>query len=138
MDETEMNTEDISSKCILYVEDDPFILETTEAILRKLGYDVGIAINAEEAIKLFTSQSNRFDLVITDMNLPEMDGIELTKTLMAIDTAIPVILCTGFGAQVDDQRLLDAGIRPTIGKPYSIGDLAEVINKVFSEGKGIN
>ena len=132
MDEAEINPEDIHDrKGILYVEDDPDVLETTEAILRKLGYEVGIAVNAEEAIKLFTSQPDRFDLVITDMNLPEMDGIELAKTLMAIDPAIPVILCTGFGTQINDQRLMDAGIKATIGKPYSIQDLIQVINKVF-------
>ena len=86
--------------------------------MRKLGYDVGIAKNALEAVFLIISQPNRFGLVITDMGLPEMGGIELAKTLMAIDPAIPVILCTGCGAQVDDQRLSDAGcLTSTIFSP---------------------
>ena len=122
-----------AKKTILYVENDEFIIEVIDKILRRLGYEVVITSLCSEAIRLLQSRPAMFDLVITDRKMPDMDGLELSKMLLKIRPDIPVILCTGFSDLVMDADMKAAGIRAIVAKPFSIEDMAKVVRKVLEE-----
>ena len=109
--------------------------------LESLGYDVVARNSSIEALELFKKKKYRFDLVITDMTMPNMTGEKLAEKLMQIRPDIPVILCTGFSSMIDEQKALDMGIRAFISKPILKREIAEAIRKVLDEssdqGSGI-
>jgi CheY-like chemotaxis protein len=83
---------DLSTR-ILYVDDDHPVLEMIRPSLQLLGHDVVTIDNPLEALDLFRADPYRFDLVITDMSMPEMDGGRLATSLLAIRPDLPVIMC---------------------------------------------
>ena len=103
-------------------------------VLAALGYDVVTRTSSEEALELFKSQPNSFDLVITDMTMPTMTGDKLAREMMNIRSDLPVILCTGFSARMSETTALDLGIRAYVTKPALIRQIAETIRKVLDEG----
>ena len=101
--------------------------------LESLGYDVVARSSSIEALELFKKKKDRFDLVITDMTMPNMTGEKLAEKLMQIRPDIPVILCTGFSSMIDEQKALDMGIRAFISKPILKREIVEAIRKVLDE-----
>jgi signal transduction histidine kinase len=116
---------------ILLIDDEPAIVNMGERILKSLGYDVTTRTSSIEALELFKAQKNKFDLVITDMTMPQMTGENLSKELMKIRPGIPVILCTGFSARIDEKKALDIGIRAFVSKPILKREIAETIRAVL-------
>jgi CheY-like chemotaxis protein len=102
--------------------------------LESLGYDVAIRTSSIEALELFKAQPDRFDLVITDMTMPNMTGDDLARELMRIKPNIPIILCTGFSATIDDQKAMAMGIRAFAFKPIVKREIAKTIRKAL-DGK---
>ena len=89
-----------------------------------------------EALELFKTQPDRFDLVITDMTMPSLTGDKLAREMMDIRSDIPVILCTGFSARMSETVALDLGIRAFVTKPILMHQIAQTIRKVLDEGSG--
>ncbi|MGZ3606669.1 MAG: response regulator, partial [Syntrophales bacterium] len=85
------------------------------------------------ALETFRAQPDAFDLIITDVTMPGMTGIELAKELMAIRSDIPIILCTGFSELIDEKHAKEMGIREFVMKPFVIGKHAKAIRKVLEE-----
>jgi CheY-like chemotaxis protein len=100
-------------------------------MLERLGYKVVTKTNSLEALELFRANPNEFDLVITDMTMPKMTGDELAGELLQIKPDIPIILCTGFSAMIDEDKARAMGIRAFIFKPILKRDIAETIRKVL-------
>ena len=103
-------------------------------LLESLGYEVTTRISSIDALDLFKARPETFDLVITDMTMPNMTGDELAKNLMAIRPDIPVILCTGFSARITEEKAKIMGIRGLVSKPILKRDLAEIIRRVLDKG----
>jgi nitrogen-specific signal transduction histidine kinase/ActR/RegA family two-component response regulator len=118
---------------ILFIDDEPAIMKLGKQTLESLGYDVVARNSSIEALELFKKKKDRFDLVITDMTMPNMTGEKLSEKLMQIRPDIPVILCTGFSSMIDEQKALDMGIRAFISKPILKREIAEAIRKVLDE-----
>ena len=116
---------------ILLIDDEPSLVNMGKQILQSLGYDVTTRTSSVEALELFKSQKDRFDLVITDMTMPKMTGESLSRELMKIRHDIPVILCTGFSARIDEKKALDMGIRAFVSKPILKREIAETIRAVL-------
>jgi two-component system cell cycle sensor histidine kinase/response regulator CckA len=116
---------------ILLIDDEPALVNMGERVLKSLGYDVTKRTSSIEALELFKAQKDRFDLVITDMTMPKMTGENLSKELMKIRPDIPVILCTGFSAKIDEKKALDMGIRAFVSKPILKREIAETIRAVL-------
>jgi PleD family two-component response regulator len=76
---------------LLFVDDEEMLGKMAKTILEKLGYDVSIRSCPIEALKLFEKQPKMFDMLITDPSMPGMDGIELTKKMLAIRSDLPVM-----------------------------------------------
>jgi CheY-like chemotaxis protein len=72
-----------------------------------------------------------FDVVVTDMTMPQMTGIDLAKEILKVRSDIPIILCTGFSETVDESKSKLQGIRELLMKPVSLRDLAEAVSKVL-------
>jgi CheY-like chemotaxis protein len=116
---------------ILFIDDEKALAVLGQKMLETLGYWVTAVTNSHEALELFRSKPDGFDLVITDMSMPGLTGRELARELVAIRPDIPVIMCSGFAEFVNPDQARQAGIREFLMKPYVIGTLAKTIRKVL-------
>jgi len=116
---------------ILVIDDEESILDLMKIMLEGLDYNVVTQINSMKAIKLFQENPYDFDLVITDMTMPHMTGLELVKQLLAIRPKMPTILCTGFSETAYEEKFGGLGIRVFLMKPVLRADLARAIRKVL-------
>jgi CheY-like chemotaxis protein len=120
---------------ILFVDDEPAIAEIGKSQLEALGYHVSARCNSLEALALFKNKPDHFDLVITDMTMPEVTGDELAKEIKQVKPDIPIILYTGFSERIDEKTARSMGIMGFLMKPIILSDLAQMVRKVLDETK---
>jgi PAS domain S-box-containing protein len=118
---------------ILLVDDEPPIVKMGGQILERLGYTVTTCTSSVEALELFRARPNEFDLIITDMTMPQMSGDQLAAEVMRIRKEIPVILFTGYSKQITDDLAADIGIKAFAYKPIVKKDLAATIRRVLDK-----
>jgi CheY-like chemotaxis protein len=118
---------------ILFVDDEEALADSGKRMLERLGYEVVSKVSSREALETFRKQPERFDVVITDMTMPDMTGDKLAKELMNIRFDIPVILCTGYSERITEEMAKEMGINAFIMKPYVMRDFAATIRKVLDE-----
>jgi PAS domain S-box-containing protein len=116
---------------ILFVDDEPLILEWADTTLRKLGYSVVTVSNGTDALTVFSSDPYGYDLVITDQAMPGMTGVELARKLLSIRGTIPIILCTGHSETVSAENAKDSGIGEFLMKPLTRKELAKAIRNIL-------
>nr|MBF0221796.1 PAS domain-containing protein [Desulfobulbaceae bacterium] len=116
---------------ILVVDDEEQIVNLEKETLKGLGYQVSAITSCEKTLELFSSAPKAFDLIITDMTMPTMTGLELSSKILAIRPDIPIILCTGFSNLIDEQKASNAGIRKLLVKPVSREELAHAVRKTL-------
>jgi CheY-like chemotaxis protein len=116
---------------ILLIDDEKVIVDIIQSMLENLGYKITARTSSIEALEAFRNKPEKYDLVITDMTMPNMTGKDLAKELMAIRSDIPIILCTGFSEQIDEIRAKGMGIRAFIMKPVIARDIANTIREVL-------
>jgi PAS domain S-box-containing protein len=112
---------------ILFVDDEPALTLMGQKILGRLGYRVHTTNSSVEALEIFRSKPNEFDLVITDLTMPGLTGINLAKALLTIRPELPIVLCTGFSDRVNEEMLKSMGIRGLMLKPLTIHELAHSV-----------
>jgi PAS domain S-box-containing protein len=112
---------------ILFVDDEPAMVDIGRLTLSSLGYKVTGVTSSSEALDLFRAEPGRFDLVITDMTLPKMTGIDLTRQILQIRPGMPVILCSGLRDPDTEEQVKSLGIRAYCTKPLTKIDLSRVI-----------
>jgi DNA-binding NtrC family response regulator len=117
------------------VDDEASLLEMTTLMLERLAYTVVGTTSSIEALKLFQTQPDRFDLVITDMAMPEMAGDMLARELLNLRPDIPIILCTGHSDRIDAERAAKIGIAGYYMKPLEMKTLAKEVRKVLDEAQ---
>jgi len=120
---------------LLVVDDEPALAKAVKRMLERLGYQVDFRTNGIEALEAFRKQSpkKRFDLVITDMTMPHLTGIDLAKELLDFDPNVAIILCTGFSEKADAEKAERIGIQGFLMKPVVLRELAEMVRKVLDE-----
>jgi len=116
---------------ILFIDDEPAIVDIGKGMLEHLGYTVEIRTSPIEALAAFTALSDKFDLIISDMTMPKMTGDELAKKILAIRPDIPIILCTGFSEHINEEQAKAIGVRKLIMKPFIMREMAEAIRQVL-------
>lgn len=104
-------------------------------MLERLGYQIQIRTSSIEALELFRSNPDRFDAIITDMTMPQMNGLALAREILAIRPNIPIILCTGFSDEANETRARSVGIRAFLFKPIILFDIASKIREVIDQYK---
>ena len=122
------------SERILLIDDEPAVVAAVRQLLERLGYGVEATTNPRDALEMFTSDPNRYDLVITDMSMPDMPGDLLASSVLAIRPDIPVILCTGFSEKIDGDRARNIGIRCYMEKPIDKRRLARAVRRALEGG----
>jgi PAS domain S-box-containing protein len=118
---------------ILFVDDEKPLVDLGQRMLEGIGYRVTTRTSSIEALELFLAQPERFDLVITDMTMPNMTGKELADEILRIRPDIPLVLCTGYSEIITEKRAKALGIRAFLMKPIVLRELAETIRKVLDE-----
>lgn len=121
---------------ILLVDDELPIVDINRRFLEKLGYRVTTRTSSIEALELFRSKPDGFDLVITDLTMPNMTGDKLAGELIKIRPDISVILCTGYSRRISDETVAGLGIKAFAYKPVVRAELAKTVRKVLDEAKG--
>ena len=119
------------SEHVLFIDDEAAIIDVTKTMLTALGFRVTARQSSLEALELFRSQPDSFDIVITDMTMPQMRGDELAGELLNIRNDIPIILCTGYSDLISEEKAQEIGIRQFLMKPLPLGDLARAVRKVL-------
>jgi PAS domain S-box-containing protein len=116
---------------VVYVDDDPFLTEIGTGLLQELGYRVTALNDSTEALRTLLEQRERVDLIVTDLTMPKMTGLDLARRLQEEQIHIPVILCTGYSEGLTPEQLAQAGIKKCLLKPVNVSLLATAVRTVL-------
>jgi len=120
---------------ILIVDDEESLVIMVREMLERKGYEVVGKTSSFEALTLFRKEYNTFDLIITDMAMPEMTGERLTQELLMTRPDIPVILCTGYSERISEEKAKEIGITAYTMKPLRQSALLKTVREVLDEAK---
>jgi PAS domain S-box-containing protein len=116
---------------ILLVDDDEAVAFLEKQMLERLGYQVTSRVSSLEALEAFKAAPGAYDLVISDMTMPNLTGDQLAKAIMAIREDVPVIICTGFSEWIDPKKAAAMGIKGFLMKPVVLSKMARVVRNVL-------
>lgn len=116
---------------ILLVDDEKMIVALGGQMLKRLGYRVTTRLTSAEALEVFKADPQSFDLVITDMTMPNMTGDQLAEKLIAIRPDIPIMICTGFNEKIDPDTAERMGIKALLMKPITISEMSRKVRGVL-------
>ncbi len=116
---------------ILLVDDEKPIVRLEKQMLERLGYHTTCFTNSRNALTAFQADPSRFDLVITDMSMPHVTGMQLAKELIAARPGVPIIICTGFSERINKEKAAAMGITGFLMKPVIRSKLAEMVRQVL-------
>ena len=118
---------------VLFVEDEPMLGKVGEMMLRRLGCQTSVQSNPIAALEAFKRSPADFDLVITDLTMPGMTGIDLAGNILGVRADIPILLTSGFGGAWTQEKLHSLGIRQLVMKPVSLATLSGALQSVFPD-----
>ncbi len=116
---------------LLFVDDEESLVDMVPVFLRSMGYDVVATTSSMEALSLYNQNPQGFDLVVTDMTMPYMTGLGLSRKMLAIRKDLPIILCTGYHESITADEVKRTGIRKLVMKPISLTDLGVLIRQTL-------
>jgi len=116
---------------ILFVDDEPALSRLGKLILERLGYYVTVANSPADALLFVRNNPQQFDLVITDLTMPVMDGVKLTAQLLQLRPELPIILSTGYSGLMTASKAQELGFRDLLNKPNNVRSLGEVVYRVL-------
>jgi len=125
----------VGNERLLIVDDEETITHMLHTVLAELGYQVRVTNKSDEALKLFREHPNDFDLLITDMTMPILTGLDLIENVFAIRPGMPVILCTGFSELINKEKAAALGIRSFLMKPVALDKLVKAIRVALASGE---
>lgn len=117
---------------ILLIDDEDPVLQVEREILEPLGYHVSTVSSGMNGLETFRANPHEFDLVITDLIMPDITGDLLTKELLNIRSDLPVIICTGFGERTNGEDIKASGAKKLLFKPVTHHDLTESVRSVLN------
>lgn len=119
------------SEHILLVDDEKDLVEIGREMLQRLGYRVTGVVGSIAALETFKTDPFRFDLVVTDYNMPGLNGDQMARQMLEIRPGAPIIVCTGFSEVFDPQRAQSIGIRRVLMKPLTMESIAHAVRGVL-------
>jgi two-component system cell cycle sensor histidine kinase/response regulator CckA len=120
---------------ILLVDDERSLVEMGRQMLEHLGYQVETCTGSVEALAQFRERPDRFDLVVTDMTMPNLTGDRLAIELLRIRPDIPIVVCTGYSERILEEKARAIGIKALVNKPVTMAQMARAIRKALTAGK---
>jgi CheY-like chemotaxis protein len=124
-----------AGKRVLFVDDEEPIVRLSEKMLTRLGYVVEASTHVKDALEIVRANPDRFDLVITDMTMPFMSGLDFAQLLKQIRPDLPIILTTGYPGGLKLEEIKAMGIRELLSKPPSLRSLGMAAHRVLALGK---
>ncbi|MCB2225606.1 MAG: PAS domain S-box protein [Desulfarculaceae bacterium] len=121
---------------LMFVDDEPALVEVASNILSKLGYQVEAFTASPEALDAFRSDPMAYDLVITDQTMPRLTGAALVRELKAIRPELPVIIATGFSHQLSPRQAREIGVAAFVMKPIATYEIAQAVRKALDQAQG--
>ena len=118
---------------ILLVDDESSVVNMGKIMLERLGYSVKAMTDSREAALAFASRPDLFDLIISDMTMPGMTGLQLLEAVRSVKSNIPFIICTGFSDQIDRASSRELNIQGYLEKPVVRSDMAKIVRAVLDE-----
>jgi DNA-binding NtrC family response regulator len=122
-----------SGKNVLFVDDEELIVEIAQQLFESLGYKIECMTSSVKALELFQSKPNSFDLVITDMTMPDMNGDKLIKKILEIRPDTPTILCTGYSELVSEEEAKALGVKAFLMKPFKRDYVGKIVRQVLDK-----
>ena len=121
---------------ILLVDDEEPIVRLEKKMLERLGYRITMCVSSLEALAVFKANPDAYDLVVTDMTMPNLTGDLLAKELISIRPDIPIIICTGFSERIDKEKAAAMGISAFLMKPVVKSEMVRMVRKLLDGAKG--
>ena len=118
---------------ILLVDDEKSIVRLERKILEDLGYQVKGFTDCAKALNKIRTQSEKFDLVITDMYMPNLTGIQLAQKVFNVREDMPIVLCSGSSEWITEEKAMAVGVHAYIMKPIVKSKLAHVVRRVLDK-----
>jgi CheY-like chemotaxis protein len=120
---------------VLVVDDEKTVCHSCKKILTREGYDVDMALSAEEALSKV--RGNGFDAVITDWKMPKIDGLELTRRIKEEKPAIVVVLITGYPSVESSVKAIRSGVSDYLTKPFTPEELSDAMLRALAKGQAV-
>jgi PAS domain S-box-containing protein len=118
---------------ILFVDDELLLTNMVSQMLTNMGYHVTTSNNPADALKLFRHGPEQFDLIISDVTMPEMGGHDMVQEMMKIRPDLPVLLCTGYSENITEKIASNIGVRALMHKPLVRRELSSTIRSVLDD-----
>ena len=120
-----------NKKRVLYVDDDEQIILVQQQILERFGYDVSPYLNPVDALEDFRLASERYDIAIIDLVMPSLNGDLLAREIKKVNPVLPIILCTGYGAEIAEKQVRELGIEGFLVKPIAYKVMLETVSRLL-------
>jgi CheY-like chemotaxis protein len=117
---------------VLFVDDEESMVFLMERWLERLGYKVTGCTVPQKALEMFRSRPHDFDIVLSDLSMPEMSGIELAREILQIRPGMPILITSGYVAPADNEEVRSLGLPDLLLKPNTVEELAEIIHGVLA------
>jgi CheY-like chemotaxis protein len=114
---------------ILVIDDEDAVRDILSRILKTKGHQVVVASNGEEGIERFGSEP--FDLVFTDLGMPKLSGWEVGKAIKGINPKVPIAMITGWGVELDREKLSESGIDLVVSKPFNFDQVIRLVSEAM-------
>lgn len=126
-------SEELTTKHVLFVDDDRSIISLAQVIFEQLGYTAETSTNPLEALNIFNNNPQQFDLIVTDMTMPHMKGDELAAKILSVRPELPIILSTGYSDLISKEEALKIGIKGYYEKPLTLQPFARTVREVMGQ-----
>jgi CheY-like chemotaxis protein len=120
---------------VLLIDDERHLCESLFKLLEKLGYAPTGRTDPLEALELVRRNPGRFDLVLTDLNMPGLSGVDLARAISALPSPVPLVMMTGFSGSWTPEALHSLGVEQLVSKPVTTRELSAVLRDVLDRGK---
>jgi len=124
-------SQSVAKKRIFLIDDEAPVVNALQKFLEKQGYDITIESSSIEALRILETDSDSYDLIITDLTMPEMNGVELARKVHDLNPDLPVMVMTGYGANLPQEELTIGIISKVIAKPFKIANLTAAMQSLL-------
>lgn len=122
-----------NGECILFIDDEPLIVELICKFIESINYKITIAVSGEEALSLFNDNNNHFDCIITDYSMGNgMNGITFISEIRKHSNDIPIIIYSGYGEMIPSLQKLDLTNTFLLTKPATLSEISTLLKEVLS------
>ncbi len=129
--EAKIDSSSEQEKTILLIDDEEIVINISEMMLKRLGYRVLKAHSGYEGLQLFKENKSKIDFIISDLEMPKMNGKEVMDKLRKIDPQIKVMLSSGALTDADEKTVMNKGFNGFLKKPYSMNTLCEKMSEIL-------